>query len=128
MTRPGHGAQFLAPDCRHRPAQAITLLETILAQVPNPPDLGGQLAWRLLRDLSRRASRIKRGADQSGVAPYRLLTPLLGPQQNFYTGETYALTAEHLAELAALEVKPCIPNAIFCCCKRGMRYWIIVML
>ena len=44
------------------------------------------------------------------VRPYDLLAPLLGPQQNLYTGERYELTREHMAELRALEVAAVHPE------------------
>lgn len=119
MTRLGHGAQFLAPDLSHRPAQAIALLETTLAHAPNPPtlvgsSLGGYYATYLAERYGLNAVLIN-----PAVAPYRLLTPLLGPQQNFYTGETYALTAGHLAELAALEVEALHPERYFLLLQTG---------
>jgi len=110
MDRLGFGAQFFAPDLPHRPAQAIALLESILAQMPSKPtlvgsSLGGFYATYLAEQHDLRAVLIN-----PAVAPYRLLAPLLGPQRNYYTGETYALTAQHLVELQALEVETLHPS------------------
>ena len=109
----GRGTEFFAPDLPHRPAQAIALLESMLAQMPSKPtlvgsSLGGYYATYLADHHDLKAVLIN-----PAVAPYRLLEPLLGPQQNFYTGETYELTARHLAELQALEIDALHPERYF---------------
>jgi hypothetical protein len=43
------------------------------------------------------------------VRPYELLAPLIGPQKKFHTGEEYDFTAQHVAELRALEVERVTP-------------------
>lgn len=104
MDRIGCGAYFQAPDLPHRPAQAIALLEDLILQAPDKPalvgsSLGGYYATYLAERHDLQAVLIN-----PAVAPYRLLTPLLGPQQNFYTGETYELTEQHMLELQELEI------------------------
>ncbi len=106
----GRGAEFFAPDLPHRPAQAIALVESLLAQLPRKPtlvgsSLGGYYATGLAERHDLQAVLIN-----PAVAPYRLLEPLLGPQRNFYTGESYELTPQHLAELQALEVEALHPE------------------
>ena len=104
MNSLGRGTAFLAPDLPHRPAQAIALLESLIAQAPNKPTLiGSSLGGYYATYLTERHN-LKAVLINPAVAPYRLLSPLLGPQQNYYTGETYDLTAQHLTELQALEV------------------------
>ena len=44
---------------------------------------------------------------------------MLGPQQNYYTGETYDLTAQHLTELQALEVDAIHPTHYFLLVQTG---------
>ena len=110
LDRRGRGAELLAPDLPHRPAQAIALVESLLAQLPRKPtlvgsSLGGYYATGLAERHDLQAVLIN-----PVVAPYRLLAPLLGPQQNLYTGEIYELTAQHLAELQALEVEALHPE------------------
>jgi predicted esterase YcpF (UPF0227 family) len=119
MDRLGHGAEFLAPDLPHRPAQAMTLVEALIAQLPSKPtlvgsSLGGYYATYLAERHDLQAVLIN-----PAVAPYRLLAPLLGPQRNYYTGETYELTAQHLAELQALEVETLHPERYFLLVQTG---------
>jgi predicted esterase YcpF (UPF0227 family) len=119
LDRLGRGAQLLAPDLPHRPAQAMALVESLLAQMPSKPtlvgsSLGGYYATYLAERHDLRAVLIN-----PAVAPYRLLSPLLGPQRNFYTGETYELTARHLAELQALEVETLHPERYFLLVQTG---------
>lgn len=119
LNRLGLGAQFLAPDLPHHPAQAMALVESLLAQIPSKPtlvgsSLGGYYATYLAERHDLRAVLIN-----PAVAPYRLLAPLLGPQRNYYTGETYELTEQHLAELQALEVETLHPEHYFLLVQTG---------
>lgn len=104
MQQHGLGAQFVAPDLPHRPAQAMALVESLLVEMPHKPcligsSLGGYYATYLAEKHDLGAVLIN-----PAVAPYRLLAPYLGPQQNFYSGESYELTAQHMVELEALEI------------------------
>lgn len=115
----GGGERFFAPDLPHHPAQAIALLETLLAQIAPAPtvvgsSLGGYYATYLAERFGLNAVLVN-----PAVAPYRLLVPALGPQQNFYTGEKYELTAQHLAEMAALEVAALHPERYFLLLQTG---------
>ncbi len=119
LTRKGCGAQFFAPDLPHRPAQAIVLLETIIAAAKSTPtlvgsSLGGYYATYLAEQYDLQAVLVN-----PAVAPYRLLAPLLGPQQNFYSGEHYEFTAQHLAELQALERETLTPARYFLLLQTG---------
>jgi len=115
----GLSEQFLAPDLPHRPAQAIALLEKRLAQIQSKPTLiGSSLGGYYATYLAER-HQLNAVLVNPAVAPYRLLAPALGPQQNFYTGETYELTAQHLAELEALEVPNLHPERYFLLLQTG---------
>lgn len=106
----GRGAEFFAPDLPHRPAQAMALLESMLAQMPSKPTLvGSSLGGYYATYLAERHD-LKAVLINPAVAPYRLLAPLLGPQQNFYTGETYELTEQHMLELQDLEIEHLHPE------------------
>lgn len=119
MDHLGCGAQFLAPDLPHRPAQAITLLEAILAQMPHKPTLvGSSLGGYYATYLAERHD-LKAVLINPAVAPYRLLAPLLGPQRNYYSGETYEMTAQHLTELQDLEVETLHPDRYFLLVQTG---------
>ena len=119
MTRLNRGAQFLAPDLPHRPAQAIALLETLIEQIPKASTLvGSSLGGYYATYLAERHD-LKAVLINPAVAPYRLLAPLLGPQQNYCTGETYEFTPQHLAELQALEVAVLHPEHYFLLAQTG---------
>ena len=110
MQQHGLGAGFLAPDLPHQPTRAIALVEALIAQAPNKPSLvGSSLGGYYATYLAERHD-LKAVLINPAVAPYRLLAPLLGAQQNFYTGETYEFTAQHLAELHNLEIEPLHPE------------------
>ena len=119
MTRLNRGAQFFAPDLPHRPAQAIALLETLIEKLPQTSTLvGSSLGGYYATYLSERHG-LKAVLINPAVAPYRLLAPLLGPQQNYYTGETYEFTPQHLAELTALEMAVLHPQHYFLLVQTG---------
>jgi len=119
MTRLNRGAQFLSPDLPHRPAQAIARLETLIEKLPKTSTLvGSSLGGYYATYLAERHD-LKAVLINSAVAPYRLLAPLIGPQQNYYTGEAYEFTAQHLAELEALEVAVLHPEHYFLLVQTG---------
>lgn len=111
MAARGLADRFHAPALPHRPAQAIAGVEHWLRQ--HRPgavtfvgsSLGGYYATHLAERHDARAVLIN-----PAVRPYELLAPLLGPQQNLYTGERYVLTTQHLDELRALEVDAIHPE------------------
>lgn len=119
MSNLNYGAQFFAPDLPHRPAQAMALLESYITHLSCKPtvvgsSLGGFYATYLAERHDLNAVLIN-----PAVAPYRLLAPLIGPQTNFYTGEQYNLTAQHLTELQALEVDTMHPERYFLLLQMG---------
>jgi len=101
----GLAAQLRAPDLHHQPARAIVQLEAACAELGRPllvgSSLGGYYATHLAERLGLSAVLIN-----PAVRPHRLFGGRLGQQLNHYTGESWALTADHLAALAALEVPP----------------------
>jgi len=111
MAQLGLSAHFACPELSHRPAQAMEQLQTLMA--PHDPltltlvgsSLGGFYATRLVETLGARAVLVN-----PAVRPYELLAPYTGPQINLYTGEEYLFTAEHIAELHALEVDHISPE------------------
>lgn len=103
MAEQGLAHRLWVPQLPHRPAKAMALVKARLAQVHGPPafvgsSLGGYYATWLAERHGARAVLIN-----PAVRPYELLAPLIGPQQNLYTGERYLLTPAHLEELRALE-------------------------
>ena len=119
MAQRGLSARLQTPDLPHRPAQAMVLAERLLAQMPEKPTLiGSSLGGYYATYLAERHG-LKAVLINPAVAPYRLLEPLLGPQQNYYSGETYALTSQHLVELQALELATLHPERYFLLVQTG---------
>lgn len=106
----GLADHYACPELPHRPAQAMTQLEALVA--PHDPSsvtlvgssLGGFYATSLVERLGVRAVLLN-----PAVRPYELLAGYLGPQKNLYTGEAYELTPQHIEELRALEVESVTP-------------------
>jgi predicted esterase YcpF (UPF0227 family) len=102
---------FACPELPHRPAEAIALLEELIASSRGAPpaligsSLGGFYATWLAEHHDARAVLLN-----PAVRPYALLHPYLGPQTNLYTGAGYEFTERHLAELRALEVERITPE------------------
>jgi len=107
---------FHCPTLPHSPAAALALAAELIGRLP--PDtllvgssLGGYYATALAERLDRRAVLIN-----PAVRPFELLTELLGPQHNPYTGEDYTLTERHLVELQAAYIARPDPR----------RYWLVL--
>jgi predicted esterase YcpF (UPF0227 family) len=105
----GREAEFIAPALPHSPAETVRLLETLLAQHPRAAlvasSLGGYYATWLAEKHALRAVLIN-----PAVRPYDLLAPYVGRQKNLHTGEEYEFTAQHLAQLRALEFERITPQ------------------
>lgn len=93
------------PALHHYPRQAMAQLESALAELGQPlligSSLGGYYATHLAEQHGLKAVLIN-----PAVAPHRLFDGQLGPQTNYYSGETWELTHEHVQALAELEVPP----------------------
>ncbi|WP_375056984.1 YqiA/YcfP family alpha/beta fold hydrolase [Zobellella sp. DQSA1] len=96
--------RFVCPQIAATPAAAWAQIATICDGLEGPfgvagSSLGGFWATRVAQLYGVRAVVIN-----PAVNPHILLSDWLGGQHNPYTGEYYRLTAEHMAELAALRV------------------------
>ena len=97
--------EYSVPELSHRPPEAVRAASALIAgRDPGSvtlvgSSLGGFYATHLAERYGARAVLIN-----PAVRPYEDLAPYLGPQRNPYTGESYELTREHFAELAALAV------------------------
>jgi len=104
----GCGAEFFAPALPHSPAQAAVLLDALVARHPGAAlvgsSLGGYYATHLVEKHGLMAVLLN-----PAVRPHELLAPLVGPQKKLHTGEEYEFTAQHVAELRALEVERVTP-------------------
>ena len=105
----GRGDEFAAPALPHGPAAASKLLEALARKHPHAllvgSSLGGYYATWLVEGFGMRAVLVN-----PAVRPYELLAGHVGRQTNFHTGEAYDFTAQHVAELRALEVATITPE------------------
>lgn len=101
----GREREFACPALPHRPAQAIDMLEGLVAALPAAEttligsSLGGFYATWLTEKSGVRSVLVN-----PAITPHEGLRAYLGPQKNLYTAEAYELTETHLAELARLHV------------------------
>jgi predicted esterase YcpF (UPF0227 family) len=120
MAELGRADEFACPELPHRPRQAMALLEQWV-QDRDPADvaligssLGGYYATWLAERYGNRVALVN-----PAVRPYVLLEQALGAQRNLYTGAEYELTAEHLAELKALEAATVTPSRYLLITRTG---------
>ena len=105
MTGLGRLAEFYCPALANSPRDAMAQLESELAHHTPAAitlvgsSLGGFYATYLAEKYGWKAVLVN-----PAVHAHRLLRPALGPQTNWYTGEKWALTEAHLAELVGLDV------------------------
>jgi uncharacterized protein len=110
--------EYLVPALPHRPAQAVAVVERCCRGRERADlllvgsSLGGFYATVLAEETGCRAVVIN-----PAVHPQRHFGRYLGTQRNLHTGEEFELTAEHIAELAALD-----PASI----TRPKCYWLLV--
>ncbi|SDI55054.1 hypothetical protein SAMN05216588_1198 [Pseudomonas flavescens] len=102
MTAMGRQAQLRVPALHHHPRQAIAQLEALIAELGRPVLVGSSLGGYYATHLAERHG-LKALLINPAVCPHRLFDGYLGPQRNHYSGETWDLTADHVAALAELE-------------------------
>lgn len=105
MQRLGLTEQLRVPALDPHPRVAIAQAEALIGELGRPvlvgSSLGGYYATHLAERHGLRALLIN-----PAVRPHLLFDGYLGPQKNYYSDETWELTADHVAALAALEVPP----------------------
>lgn len=98
----GISAQLRVPALHHHPHQAMAQLETAIAALGRPllvgSSLGGYYATHLAERHDLNALLIN-----PAVRPHLLFDGREAEQTNFYSGETWLLTQDHIAALAELE-------------------------
>jgi len=105
MASLGREADYYCPALPNSPREAVALVETnLVGRHPQSvtlvgSSLGGFYATYLAERHGWKAVLVN-----PAVHAHLLLRSALGPQKNWHTGETWELTASHLAELAALDV------------------------
>jgi hypothetical protein len=101
----GLAGDYVCPDLPHRPSEAIALLEKLIAQSKTPvklmgSSLGGFYATWLAERHGLKAVQI----NPCVACDEKLADEVGRTQKSWHSGETYAFTAQHLAELQALKV------------------------
>lgn len=104
-TRLGLAGQLRVPALHHDPRRAIDQLQALLAEAACPVLVGSSLGGYYATFLAERHG-LKALLINPAVRVQRYFECYLGAQRNFYSGECWELTAEHVAALAALEVPP----------------------
>lgn len=103
LRRIGLAEQLAVPALHHDPRQAIAQLHREIARLGRPllvgSSLGGYYATHLAQQHGLAQLLINPAA-----RPHQRFTGYLGPQTNYYSGETWELTTDHVAALAELEV------------------------
>ena len=110
MQARGQGDRFFCPALSPVPLEAIAQAQAIIAAHAGPltlvgSSLGGFYATWLAEKHDLRAVLI----NPAVVAPVSL-NEYIGIQTNLHTGETFDFTAEHIAQLRALEVPSVRPE------------------
>ena len=105
MTQMGLVERLRVPALHHHPRQAIAQLELLVVELGRPvlvgSSLGGYYATHLAERHGLRALLIN-----PAVRPHLRFDGYLGPQKNYYSDETWELTADHVTALAELDVPP----------------------
>ncbi|HKS14676.1 MAG TPA: YqiA/YcfP family alpha/beta fold hydrolase [Pseudomonas sp.] len=105
MQHLGLAGQLRVPALHHHPRQAVVQLEDAIGELGAPLLVGSSLGGYYATCLAERHG-LKALLINPAVTPHRLFDGFLGPQQNFYSGESWDLTHDHIHALAELEVPP----------------------
>lgn len=135
----GREAEYLVPALPHRPAQAMALLQALVAQHPNAALIGSSLGGYYATWLAERHG-LRAALVNPAVRPFELLNGYLGTQKNLYTGAEYELTPRHIEELKSYDVASITPEHYLLVTRtgdevldyrdavekyRGARQWVI---
>lgn len=99
----GLGRRLLVPALHHDPRRAIEQLEAAIAQLGRPVLMGSSLGGYYSTFLAERHD-LRAVLLNPAVRVYRLAQDKVGTQQHYPSGESWELTAEHLAAFKALDV------------------------
>ncbi len=103
--RLGLADRLRVPALHHDPRCAIAQLEAEVAAAGRPVLVGSSLGGYYATWLAERHA-LKALLINPAVRVQRYFAGYLGPQRNYYSGESWELTAAHVAALAELEVPP----------------------
>ncbi|WXL25227.1 YqiA/YcfP family alpha/beta fold hydrolase [Ectopseudomonas mendocina] len=103
MAQMGLENNLRVPALHHHPRQAIAQLQALIEELGQPLLVGSSLGGYYATYLAQRHG-LSALLINPAVRPHLLFDGYLGPQTNLYTGETWELTADHVAALAELDV------------------------
>lgn len=101
----GLAERLRVPALHHHPRQALAQLETLIAELGRPLLVGSSLGGYYATFLAERHG-LSALLINPAVRPHLRFDGYLGPQKNYYSDETWDLTADHIKALAELEVAP----------------------
>lgn len=105
MAARGLAEAYACPDLPHRPAQAVTLLESLIVASRGAPKLVGSSLGGYYATFLAERHGLKAVLVSPCVACHEKLAGEVGrTQKNWHDGTEYVFTAAHLDELAALHV------------------------
>jgi len=103
----GLAEAYVCPDLPPRPAQAIALLEGLIAASRGPAKLVGSSLGGFYATWLAEKHHLKAALVNPCVGCHAKLAAYVGQtQKNWHTGEEYVFGAEHLAELQSLALTP----------------------
>lgn len=114
MQAQGCGDQVLIPELSHWPEQAMAQLVLLVEEHSEHSVilLGSSLGGFYSTWLTEHYAHVRTVLINPSVRPFELLPQYLGMNENIYSGESYELTEQHLAQLLAINCeKIAKPNA-----------------
>lgn len=103
MAQLGLAEQLRVPALHHHPRQALAQLEALIAELGRPVLVGSSLGGYYATFLAERHG-LPALLINPAVRPHLRFDGYLGPQKNYYSDETWELTADHVSALAELDV------------------------
>jgi predicted esterase YcpF (UPF0227 family) len=103
MAQLGLAAQLRVPALHHHPREAMAQLEALIAELGRPVLVGSSLGGYYATHLAERHG-LSALLINPAVRPHLRFDGYLGPQKNYYSDETWELTADHVTALAELDV------------------------
>lgn len=107
MAERGLAEAYACPDLPHRPAEAMALLEGLIARSTGPAKLVGSSLGGFYATWLAEKHDLKAVLVNPCVGCHAKLAAYLDqPQKNWHTGAEYVFGAAHLADLQALAATP----------------------
>jgi predicted esterase YcpF (UPF0227 family) len=107
MAQLGQGAACICPDLPDRPAAALRLLEDLIARSTGPVKLIGSSLGGFYATWLAEKHGLKAVLVNPCVNCHEKLADYVGStQKNWHSGAEYIFSADHLAELNALAIRP----------------------